>query len=337
MNNQHKTNISTTSLSKKVTPSGAEWAPLVSIIIPTYNRAHLIGETLDSVLAQTYQNWECIIVDDGSSDNTDEVVGAYVEKDSRFKYFHRPEEHLPGGNGARNFGFKISKGEYVNWFDSDDLMHPQKLEIQLRLLKETNKNFCVCQTMVFEGTVDNQLGLRKPNIISEDPFNDFVQSKIKWLTQAPIVKSDFLKNNNLIFLETLKRAQEYDFFSRLLYLDIDYCFTNKALVYLRSHEVQISSETYNSEKNFSVFRASLSILKSSSYKLNKNSEIILINNLFNRLFIALSHKDFKSFRKMLENLDKSIVSLKERCLLKLAFYSYFFFGKGYFFYNRLKY
>ncbi len=51
--------------------------PLVSIIIPTYNRAHLIGETLDSVLAQTYQNWECIVVDDGSSDNTEEVVGSY--------------------------------------------------------------------------------------------------------------------------------------------------------------------------------------------------------------------------------------------------------------------
>jgi glycosyltransferase involved in cell wall biosynthesis len=95
--------------------------PIVSIIIPTYNRAHLIGETLDSVLAQTYTNWECIIVDDGSTDNTDEVVEEYVKKDSRFKYYHRPDEHLPGGNGARNYGFKMSKGEYVNWLDSDDL------------------------------------------------------------------------------------------------------------------------------------------------------------------------------------------------------------------------
>ena len=88
--------------------------PLVSVIIPTYNRAHLIGETLDSALAQTYQNWECIIGDDGSSDNTDEVVGEYVKKDSRFKYFHRPDQHLRGGNGARNYGFKMSQGEYVN-------------------------------------------------------------------------------------------------------------------------------------------------------------------------------------------------------------------------------
>lgn len=112
--------------------------PLVSVIIPTYNRAHLIGETLDSVLAQTYQNWECIIVDDGSSDNAEEVVRSYVKKDSRFKYYHRPEEHLSGGNGARNYGFKMSQGEYVNWFDSDDLMVPEKLEEQLKLLIENH-------------------------------------------------------------------------------------------------------------------------------------------------------------------------------------------------------
>jgi len=101
--------------------------PLVSIIIPTYNRAHLIGETLDSVLAQTYSNWECIIVDDGSTDNTDAVVQVYVEKDARCRYFHRPPEHLPGGNGARNFGFKMSRGEYLVFLDSDDLLHPDCL------------------------------------------------------------------------------------------------------------------------------------------------------------------------------------------------------------------
>ena len=66
--------------------------PLVSIIILTYNRAHLIGETLDSVLAQTYTHWECIVVDDGSTDATDEVLATYVEKDSRFQYHHRPKD-----------------------------------------------------------------------------------------------------------------------------------------------------------------------------------------------------------------------------------------------------
>ena len=89
--------------------------PLVSIIIPTYNRAHLIGETLGSVLAQTYQNWECIVVDDGSTDNTEAVLATFTAKDSRFQYDQRPKDRLAGGNAARNYGFELSKGEYINW------------------------------------------------------------------------------------------------------------------------------------------------------------------------------------------------------------------------------
>src|SRR5690606_30981203 len=109
--------------------------PLVSIIIPTFNRAHLIGETLDSVIAQTYQNWECIVVDDGSTDDTAKVMEAYTAKDSRIQYHHRPPEHKPGGNGARNYGFKMSRGEYVNWFDSDDIMLPDFLEFKVNRCK----------------------------------------------------------------------------------------------------------------------------------------------------------------------------------------------------------
>jgi glycosyltransferase involved in cell wall biosynthesis len=102
--------------------------PLVSIIIPTYNRSSVIRETLDSVFAQTYNNWECIIVDDGSTDNTSNVVLTYVAKDKRFHYYKRPDTHNEGGNGARNYGLEISKGVYVQFLDSDDLLAKNKLE-----------------------------------------------------------------------------------------------------------------------------------------------------------------------------------------------------------------
>src|SRR5690606_927984 len=117
--------------------------PLVSIIIPTFNRAHLIGETLDSVLSQTYTNWECIVVDDGSTDSTDALLASYCEKDARIQYHHRPKEHLSGGNGARNYGFKLSKGEYIQWFDSDDLMLNSKIEIKLREAIKNNADIIV--------------------------------------------------------------------------------------------------------------------------------------------------------------------------------------------------
>ena len=82
---------------------------LISIIIPTYNRAHLINDTLNSIIAQTYTNWECIVVDDASTDNTASILEGYINKDSLFQYNIRPNIKPKGANACRNFGFEISK------------------------------------------------------------------------------------------------------------------------------------------------------------------------------------------------------------------------------------
>ena len=102
--------------------------PVFSIVIPTYNRANVIGRTLDSVLAQTYQDWECLIVDDFSTDNTKDVVEEYCNKDSRFYFIIN--EKKKGANGARNTGIEHAKGDYVSFLDSDDCWSPLTLEIQ---------------------------------------------------------------------------------------------------------------------------------------------------------------------------------------------------------------
>ena len=75
--------------------------PLVSIIIPTYNRAHLISETLRSIKLQTYQNWECIIIDDGSTDNSAEVIAEFCAQDNRSQFFKRPQNQPKGANTCR--------------------------------------------------------------------------------------------------------------------------------------------------------------------------------------------------------------------------------------------
>jgi glycosyltransferase involved in cell wall biosynthesis len=93
--------------------------PLVSIIMPTFNRADLIGESLDSVLSQSYLNWECIIVDDGSNDTTESVVEAYLKKDKRFRYFYKENG---GAASAKNVAIEHSKGVYILPLDSDDLL-----------------------------------------------------------------------------------------------------------------------------------------------------------------------------------------------------------------------
>lgn len=189
--------------------------PLVSIIIPTFNRAHLIGETLDSVLSQTYTNWECIIVDDGSTDNTDEVIGEYLEKDNRFQYHHRPKGRLKGGNAARNYGFEVSKGEFVNWFDSDDIMVSTKIESKLKKILEEDCDFVVCKGALFES-----LPIIEPipwslNLEGNVLLNH-VLGKISFVTNGPLFAKSFLLNNQPLFNESLLIRQEWEFFNRLL-------------------------------------------------------------------------------------------------------------------------
>ena len=99
--------------------------PLVSVIISTYNYGHLIGETLESLQRQTYSNWECIVIDDGSADNTSEIMQGFVQADSRIKYF--PQQNK-GMSAARNRGISLSKGKYIQLLDADDLLAPEKFE-----------------------------------------------------------------------------------------------------------------------------------------------------------------------------------------------------------------
>lgn len=118
----------------------------ISVIIPAFNRGHIIGETLNSVLDQSYSNWECLIVDDGSTDNTEKIVRSYMEEDTRIKFFIRPTKRAKGATTCRNIGIEESTGEYFQFLDSDDLLSKNKFEIQLKELKSGSKTaICTCK------------------------------------------------------------------------------------------------------------------------------------------------------------------------------------------------
>lgn len=112
---------------------------MVSIITPTYNCARFIAETIESVLAQTYSDWEMIIVDDCSNDNTKEVVEKYQERDSRIQY-HCLEINS-GAAVARNLALSLAKGKWIAFLDSDDLWQPEKLENQIQFMEKNGYAF----------------------------------------------------------------------------------------------------------------------------------------------------------------------------------------------------
>lgn len=110
---------------------------LVSIVMPSYNTEKFIKESIESVLAQTYQNWELLIVDDCSKDNTDNVVSEFT--DSRIKYFKNPQNS--GAAVSRNRALREAKGKWIAFLDSDDLWKPDKLEKQIGFMEKNNYHF----------------------------------------------------------------------------------------------------------------------------------------------------------------------------------------------------
>jgi glycosyltransferase involved in cell wall biosynthesis len=115
------------------TSTAKDTLPLVSIIVPTYNYGHFIGQMFESLFAQTFRDWECVVVDDGSTDNTREIVTGYATADKRIKYIYQPNAQQAA---ARNNGIRNSLGRYVQFLDADDLLEPRKLELQVKYLEE---------------------------------------------------------------------------------------------------------------------------------------------------------------------------------------------------------
>ncbi|NJX15037.1 glycosyltransferase [Tamlana crocina] len=133
---------------------------LVSIIVPCYNQAHFLDEALQSVLNQTYTNWECIIVNDGSPDDTKNVAEKWCEKDNRFKYL---EKENGGLSSARNAGIKISEGEYILPLDADDIIDKSYLEkLVPELNRDTSLAIVSCYSKFFIKNTENIVKELKP-------------------------------------------------------------------------------------------------------------------------------------------------------------------------------
>lgn len=303
--------------------------PLVSIIIPTYNRAHLIGETLDSVLAQTYTHWECIVVDDGSTDATNDIMQQYLKKDSRIQYHHRPKKHLPGGNGARNYGFELSKGDYIQWFDDDDLMDSNCVKYKLTHFN-INTEFVISGGFyLYPDCTEETINLS----MSKNLYKDYVLWKINIFTPSILFRKSFL-NDKPLFNEMILKGQESEFFGRLFFQvkENQYYILNIPLFYYRRHletkseaeKVYVSKYKYSfAINNLNNFEKALQQKDEELivyfykkciklyYSALRNYDNLTAAFVFKRLQTILKHKErmicFKmQLLKIINNLNKSL-------------------------------
>jgi len=256
--------------------------PLVSIIIPAYNRGHLIGETLDSVYCQTYSNWECIVVDDGSVDNTEDIVSSYSEKDKRFKFYHRPSTWKKGASVCRNYGLEKSKGELIQFLDSDDLLAKNKLEEQVKLYKPGDLSLITCKWGGFDESSNLSIRFKYKyhtyrnfkkgeNLLSSfGNYNEFFPLHVYLIPNCLIDKSGGWN-------ESLTNNDDAEFFARVILNASKIIFSSEASIYYRYSSTDKLSELNSEQKIISAIE-SWKLIESHMKEKNPNSSVKYVRN-----------------------------------------------------------
>ena len=208
---------------------------LVSIIIPCYNQAQYLPAALQSILEQSYTNWECIIVNDGSSDNTETIANDWCKKDIRFKYFFKENGGL---SSARNLGLANSKGDFILFLDSDDFIAPEKLLLSVKsFMEDTSLDLVITD---FNSVLGAKLVQLEPFVKLADFTFNLENILHKWDLgfSIPIHCALFKKDSvgDIRFNEKLKAKEDWLFWIQFFKSDSRTLYINQPLVTYRMHE-----------------------------------------------------------------------------------------------------
>ena len=241
--------------------------PYFSIVMPNYNHGHLIGESIQSVLNQDFDNWELIIIDNNSTDDSEQIIKSF--KDSRINFYTIKNQGIIAK--SRNLGIKKAKGEWIAFLDSDDIWYKNKFSFLHNL---TNQNFdIICSN---EYKVDKNLNQRSVlhyEMKSQNPYHELLIKGNSLSTSATIVKKSFLLQKNLLFDEDKNfiTVEDYDLWIRSAFNKAKFYFCNKILGEYRIH-------FDNNSKRYNVHR--------------KNLEILLRRHIFSNNISSKNQKKF---------------------------------------------
>ncbi len=245
--------------------------PLVSVIIPTYNRADLVVQAVQSALNQTYTNVEIIVVDDGSTDNTRELLNQY-EAEIKYIYQERTER-----SKARNEGFRYSKGDYVAFLDSDDLWLPAKIEKQVQVLENRHDVGVVYTGVQFidrNGNPYNQemrWDTPKRQVLYEDLMTNNI---VTGTTSSVMIRRISLEKVGL-FDETMNTCEDLDLYRRLA-RDCNFHKIDLPLVKFRIHPGNTQHNASQMAKGWETIIEKLSQDTPPDYEYYRNEAIIRI-------------------------------------------------------------
>ncbi|WP_161636218.1 glycosyltransferase family 2 protein [Saccharicrinis fermentans] len=254
---------------------------MVSIVTPMYNSARFIKTTINSVINQTYENWELLVVDDCSTDGSLEIVKRYINKDDRIKLVEL--SHNQGAGVARNVGIENSKGKYISFLDADDYWEPQKLEIQVDLI---SKKQWAGLYSGYNNVDENSIGNTSFVVPKRINFN-LLKYNNYILTSTLIVKKTVV---NDIRFPLMRKRQDWIFFLEIL-KKVEYLYSSPGC-YVNYRK---SSNSLSSNK-LGLVKVNLGVISNYFYAGNKlkggmHFVVFLFYYFHNKLFFLRKTKD----------------------------------------------
>ena len=300
----------------------------VSIIIPTYNRCHLLGETLDSIISQSYSNWECIVVDDASKDHTVELIEFYCKRDSRIKYYSRPQILSKGANSCRNYGFSKSSGDHIIWFDSDDLMTPDHIEEKVAFLGASNSDFIIAKTQNF-----NAKGFLEPYHYIKKPYGiraaDFILLKIHWYTYDVLLRREIAEK--ISWNEKMSSWQDYNYFCKMVLVSENGSYLDKVLTNRRLHSDSIQTALKRNGRNFQkeLLENRIFTFEDINEQVDEETRRELVYGIMNLYYDLARKKTISTKWQKTTVFVKQELGKRSMVLFNLAIISAFLSGRGF--------
>ncbi|WP_339865435.1 glycosyltransferase family A protein [uncultured Algoriphagus sp.] len=260
----------------------------VSVIIPSYNYADFLPECLESVLAQTWQDWEVLIIDDGSTDNTKKVAEKYQKKDSRIIYHYQENKGL---SNARNTGINLSKGEYLQFLDSDDMISQDKLTLQVAHLEQNpDLSLSYCKSWYFLGTTPDQLhsDLLLQNSTTHPVLDGKGYGILQVLTKgnftavsSPLIRRSIIEEYRP-FPESVTNSEDWYFWLKTALKGHHFQFLDNPLAFTK---IRVHGKSM-SQKTFSMYYGELQLrnwldgqLQQIELKPNEKQNLLILNKV----------------------------------------------------------
>jgi len=311
---------------------------LVSIIIPTFNSLPFLHETLDSIAKQSYQNWECILVDDGSTDETIPTIKSYQIKDDRFQLFKRPKSLLKGASSCRNLGLEKAQGTHIQFFDSDDIMLANHLEDKMKLFTQDSELEVVVNKLAFyeDGEIKKYSRVKYDHLIE-----DYFTGKVEFYVSGPLWETSFLRKHKLHFDPKTSNLDDWLFnLYALLHEPRMRVLGTSTILYLQhSESLSKKIERFHANEIKSEIDARLKMRTSLS---DKNIVLTEIDSFAVFRFIKLFHlclkgKNYPMAKYCYKSLLPFNVPSKLKVKLWMAYFSYRVFNKGHVFFKDVTY